>query len=124
ELETMHRMKTGALIRAAVRMGATCGAAPDEASATALDAYAAATGLAFQIVDDVLDVEGSAETLGKTAGKDAAQKKPTFVSLLGLAGARERAEALRVEAHAALAPFGGRARRLAEIADEIVLRTR
>jgi farnesyl diphosphate synthase len=124
ELETMHRMKTGALVGAAVRLGASCGDAPDERATTALDAYAAAAGLAFQIVDDVLDVSGSAATLGKTAGKDAGQNKPTFVSVLGLTGARERAERLRVEAHAALAMFGGRGRRLGEIADEIVLRNR
>jgi farnesyl diphosphate synthase len=121
-LVTMHRLKTGALIGAAVRLGAACAPAPDAGLAAALDAYATAAGLAFQVVDDVLDVEGSAATLGKTAGKDAAAGKPTFVSLLGLAGARERAEALRVEAREALAPYGARARRLAEIADWIVLR--
>ena len=123
-LETMHRMKTGAQIRCAVRLGAACGPALAAAEIAALDAYAAAAGLAFQVVDDVLDVEGTAATLGKTVGKDAASGKPTFVSLLGLVAARERAEALRVEAHAALAPFGRRARRLAEIADGIVIRTR
>ncbi len=124
ELETMHRMKTGALIRAAVRLGAACGPAAEPDVVAALDAYAAAAGLAFQIVDDVLDVEGTADTLGKTAGKDAAQGKPTFVSLLGLDAAKERAEALRGDAHAALAAFGVRGRRLAEIADGIVLRSR
>jgi farnesyl diphosphate synthase len=123
ELETMHRMKTGALIRAAVRLGAGCGRQLADAEAAALDAYAAAAGLAFQVVDDVLDVEGSAVSLGKTAGKDLEQGKPTFVSTLGLAGAKERAEALRVEARAALARFGPAARRLAELADWIVLRT-
>ncbi|MEP7182036.1 MAG: polyprenyl synthetase family protein [Betaproteobacteria bacterium] len=123
-LETMHRMKTGALIRAAVRLGADCGIGLAATDVAALDAYASAAGLAFQVVDDVLDVEGTATTLGKTAGKDAAGGKPTFVSLLGLATTRERAEALRVEARAALAPFGRRARRLAEIADGIVARTR
>jgi farnesyl diphosphate synthase len=124
ELETMHLMKTGALIRAAVRLGAACGRGLSPAQAAALDAYAHATGLAFQVVDDVLDVEGSASTLGKTAGKDALQSKPTFVSLLGAAAARTRAEQLRRDARAALAPFGGAARRLAELADWIVLRQR
>jgi len=122
ELETMHRMKTGALIRAAVRLGAACGRPLANAETVALDGYASAAGLAFQVVDDVLDVEGSAASLGKTAGKDAAQGKPTFVSLLGLRAAKARAEELRREAHAALAPFGGTARRLSELADWIVLR--
>jgi farnesyl diphosphate synthase len=123
ELESMHRMKTGALIRASVRLGAACGRPLAASEAVALDAYAAAAGLAFQVVDDVLDVEGSAASLGKTAGKDVAQGKPTFVTGLGLAAAKARAEALRVEARTALAPFGGAGRRLAELADWIVLRT-
>jgi farnesyl diphosphate synthase len=123
ELESMHRMKTGALIRASVRLGAACGRPLTGAEAAALDAYAAAAGLAFQVVDDVLDVEGSAASLGKTAGKDMAQGKPTFVTGLGLAAAKDHAEALRVQARAALAPFGGAGRRLAELADWIVLRT-
>jgi farnesyl diphosphate synthase len=123
ELESMHRMKTGALIRAAVRLGSACGRPLAEGEAAALDAYAAAAGLAFQVVDDVLDVEGSAVSLGKTAGKDVAQGKPTFVTCLGLPAARARAEALRVEARAALAPLDGAGRRLAELADWIVLRT-
>jgi farnesyl diphosphate synthase len=122
ELETMHRMKTGALIRAAVQLGAACGAPLTAIEAAAVDAFARAAGLAFQVVDDVLDVEGSAASLGKTSGKDVAQGKPTFVSGLGLPVAKARAEALRVEARAALAPFGGAARRLAELADWIVLR--
>lgn len=123
-LETMHRMKTGALIRAAVVLGAACGRSLPADQVAALEAYARAAGLAFQVVDDVLDVEGSAASLGKSAGKDAEQGKPTFVSLLGLGGARERAEALRREAHAALAPFGTAGRRLGELADWIVLRQR
>ena len=122
ELESMHRMKTGALIRASVRLGAACGRPLRGPESAALDAYAAAAGLAFQVTDDVLDVEGSAQTLGKTAGKDRAHGKPTFVSSLGLAAARERAEHLRREARAALAPFGFAGRRLAELADWIVLR--
>ena len=122
ELQTMHRMKTGALIRAAVQLGAACGRplAPEESAA--LDVYAGAAGLAFQVVDDVLDVDGSNVALGKTAGKDAAQQKPTYVSLLGLAEARRHAEVLRAQACAALAPFRGGARRLTELADWIVLR--
>ena len=123
-LETMHRMKTGALIRAAVLLGAACGHAFSAAESAALDRYASAAGLAFQVVDDVLDVEGSAATLGKTAGKDAARAKPTFVSLLGLAPAKARALALGEEARAALAPFGASARRLGELADRIVSRQR
>jgi len=123
ELETMHRLKTGALIRAAVLLGARCAAGPLSADVeAALDAYARTAGLAFQIVDDVLDVEGSAASLGKTAGKDAAQRKPTFVALLGLSAAKEHAERVRQQAHRALAPLGGNARRLSELADWIVLR--
>ena len=123
ELETMHRMKTGALIRVSVRLGAATGRPLAAGDLAALDAYAGAVGLAFQVVDDVLDVEGSTATLGKTAGKDAAQGKPTYVSLLGLAGAKARAAALAGEASAALAPFGADSRRLAEMAEGIVRRT-
>jgi farnesyl diphosphate synthase len=125
ELETMHRMKTGALIRAAVLLGANCAREPVASRVeAALDAYAGAAGLAFQVIDDVLDVEGSAASLGKTVGKDAAQHKPTFVALLGLDGAKARAETLRLEAHRALASLGGACRRLSELADWIVLRDR
>lgn len=123
-LTTMHRMKTGAMIRVAVVLGAACGRPLPSAHASALETYSAAAGLAFQVVDDVLDVEGSAATLGKSAGKDAEHGKPTFVSLLGLDGAKAKAEALRLEAHAALVPFGAAGRRLAELADWIVLRQR
>ena len=122
ELQTMHRMKTGALIRAAVELGAACGRPLEPAQSAALDVYARAAGLAFQVVDDVLDVEGTDAALGKTAGKDAAQQKPTYVSLLGLEQARRHAEALCAEACGALAPFGGASRRLVELADWIVLR--
>jgi farnesyl diphosphate synthase len=121
-LAAMHRMKTGALIRAAVHLGARCGRALASRESAALDAFARAAGLAFQVIDDLLDVEGSAATLGKTAGKDAASGKPTFATLLGVAEARRQAEALRADAHAALGPFGGGARRLAELADWIVAR--
>ena len=122
ELELMHIHKTGALIRAATVLGARCGSglAPDEFQR--LERYAKTVGLAFQVVDDVLDCDASTATLGKTAGKDAAQAKPTYVSILGLARARALAEELRAEAHAALSPFGARAARLRELADFIVLR--
>ena len=118
----MHRRKTGALLRASVLMGASCGQA-SEGEWQALSDYGDAVGLAFQVVDDILDVTQASATLGKTAGKDVAQGKPTFVTCLGIAAARARAEALRKEARAALAPFGGAGRRLAELADWIVLRT-
>jgi farnesyl diphosphate synthase len=121
ELELMHIHKTGALIRAAVTLGAACGQV-SEVERHKLDHYAKAIGLAFQVVDDVLDAEASTATLGKTAGKDSKQGKPTYVSTLGLSRARELAGELRAEAHAALAPFGERARRLAQLADFIVLR--
>jgi farnesyl diphosphate synthase len=128
-LEKMHRMKTGALLRAAVRMGALCGAeAPDSLEgdtttlAVAVERYSAAIGLAFQVVDDILDVTADSATLGKTAGKDEKAGKPTYVSLLGLAEARQLATELQAEAHAALAPFGERATRLAQLADLIVER--
>lgn len=120
ELELMHIHKTGALIRAAVLLGFSCGT--DLQARPKLDKYAKAIGLAFQVVDDVLDAEGNTATLGKTAGKDSKQGKPTYVSALGLVRARERAESLRVEAHAALAGLGAPARRLGELADFIVLR--
>ena len=123
ELERMHRLKTGALIRAAVRLGADCGQPVDADGNDALLRYASAIGLAFQVVDDVLDVEGTAQSLGKTAGKDAVQRKSTYVTLLGLAVARERTEALRLEARAAVSTFGIQARRLEELADWIVART-
>ena len=118
----MHRLKTGALISAAVRLGAACGRPLTATENEALDRYASAIGLGFQIVDDVLDVEGTAQSLGKTAGKDAAQGKSTYVSLSGLAAARERIEALRMEARAALTAFGLVARRLLEITDWIAAR--
>ncbi|MGO4303848.1 polyprenyl synthetase family protein [Cupriavidus sp. RAF12] len=121
-LEAMHRMKTGALLRASVRMGALCGNV-DSVGLAALDRYAAAVGLAFQVVDDILDVTADTATLGKTAGKDAANDKPTYVSLMGLDAARALAAQLRTDAHEALAGFGARAHRLAELADLIVLRS-
>jgi farnesyl diphosphate synthase len=123
ELERMHRLKTGALIRAAVRLGAGCGRPMSAEDGDALDRYASAIGLAFQVVDDVLDVEGTAQSLGKTAGKDAAQRKPTYVSLLGLSAARNRAQTLRAKARTSLAGFGPAARRLVEIADWLTTRS-
>lgn len=108
QLERMHALKTGALIRAAVRMGALCGeASPDELAA--LDRYATALGLAFQVRDDLLDVEGDSATLGKTAGKDAAQDKPTFPALIGVEASRARLDELAREMQDALARFGDRA---------------
>jgi farnesyl diphosphate synthase len=121
ELEFMHIHKTGALIRASVMLGASCGSI-DESQKHKLDRYAKAIGLAFQVVDDVLDYDASTATLGKTAGKDSKQGKPTYVSAMGLARARQMAEALRGEAHAALSDLGAPSRRLAEVADFIVLR--
>jgi farnesyl diphosphate synthase len=121
ELEFMHIHKTGALIRAAVTLGAACGRASED-ERRRLDHYAKTVGLAFQVVDDVLDYEASTATLGKTAGKDSRQGKPTYVSVAGLPRARELAEELRAEAHSVLAGFGERARRLAQLADFIVLR--
>jgi farnesyl diphosphate synthase len=122
ELEAMHIHKTGALIRAAVLLGAACGGALDAALRARLDQYAKTVGLAFQVVDDVLDHEASTATLGKTAGKDSRQGKPTYVSTMGIARARELAQELGHNAHQAVAPLGAGARRLRELADFIVLR--
>ena len=108
DLEQLHALKTGALIRAAVRMGALCGDADDDAL-DALDRYADALGLAFQVRDDILDVEGDSTTLGKTAGKDAAQDKATFPALLGMTASRQRLDELSRAMDAALAPFDDRA---------------
>ncbi|MBC7206084.1 MAG: polyprenyl synthetase family protein [Methyloversatilis sp.] len=121
ELEFMHIHKTGALIRCAVRLGAACGQLDVDAQAR-LDHYAGTVGLLFQVVDDVLDCEASTEALGKTAGKDAAANKPTYVSTLGLARARERARELHAEAIDSLSPFGDEARRLRELADFVLTR--
>ncbi len=121
ELELMHIHKTGALIRAAVLLGVSCGNV-SETQRQKLDKYAKAIGLAFQVTDDVLDYDSSTATLGKTAGKDSKQGKSTYVSAMGLPRAKEMAETLRAEAHAALAGIGAPARRLGELADFIVLR--
>ncbi|MDG2524470.1 polyprenyl synthetase family protein [Stenotrophomonas sp. HITSZ_GD] len=115
QLTAMHELKTGALIRASVRMGALGGGA-DEATLARLDDFAAALGLAFQVRDDILDVEADSAQLGKTAGKDAAQNKSTFPALLGLDGARAQLAALSERMHAALAGEGDAAAPLAALA--------
>jgi farnesyl diphosphate synthase len=121
-LRDMHRRKTGALLQASVLMGAACGAT-DARAWQALADYGAAIGLAFQVVDDILDVTQASETLGKTAGKDEHHNKPTYVSLMGLDAARRHALELRDQAHAALAASGlSGAARLALLADKVVER--
>ncbi len=122
QLEQMHQLKTGALLRCAVLLGALCGKQLTDAETAALDAYAGAIGLAFQVVDDILDATADSATLGKTAGKDAAANKPTYVSILGLEQSRILIEKLRLAAHAALVPFGDAAVRLRDLSDLIVQR--
>jgi geranylgeranyl diphosphate synthase type II len=121
-LESIHRAKTGALLRASVRMGAIYAGA-EERQLEALSEFGEHIGLAFQIVDDVLDVEQSSEKLGKTAGKDAQQKKITFPAVYGIERSREMAEQERLAAHVALRRFDDRAERLRELADRVVHRT-
>ena len=121
-LERMHALKTGALIGAAVRMGALAGGA-DAATLAQLDHYAGALGLAFQIRDDLLDIEASSEQLGKTAGKDAAQAKSTYPALLGIQGARARLDQLAATMREALAPLGARAGHLAALGELAVKRS-
>ena len=119
-LRDMHRRKTGALLQASVLMGAACGA-PDARAWTSLVDYGAAVGLAFQVVDDILDVTQASVTLGKTAGKDRDSNKPTYVTVLGLDAARERSQVLRRQAHQALAQSGlQHADALAQLADRVV----
>jgi geranylgeranyl diphosphate synthase type II len=120
-LESIHRAKTGALLRASVRIGAIYAGA-DHSQLDALSRYGEHMGLAFQIVDDVLDVEQPSEALGKTAGKDAQQHKITFPAVYGIERSREMAEEERVQAHLALRDFDDRADRLRQIADYIVRR--
>src|SRR5450830_426964 len=122
ELEQMHRLKTGALLRASVLLGAGAGQLLSPTQSTALHAYADAIGLAFQVVDDILDATADSATLGKTAGKDAADNKPTYVSLLGLTASKELATQLCNDAHQALVPFGTQAHYLHDLADLIVQR--
>lgn len=121
ELEVMHIHKTGALIRAAVLLGGLAGDL-DDAALKQLDHYAKCIGLLFQVVDDVLDATADTATLGKTAGKDAINNKPTYVSLLGLAESRNLAEELATQAETALSAFGDAAGRLRELARYIVSR--
>lgn len=123
ELELMHALKTGALIRAATMLGALCGEPMSETLHESLDRFAKRAGLLFQVVDDILDCTASTATLGKTAGKDEAADKPTYVSLLGLEDSRAYAEELHSDALDALKPFGARARRLTQLADFICHRT-
>lgn len=122
ELEFMHIHKTGALIRAAVMLGACCGNNLNEGQLMSLDHFAKCIGLAFQVVDDVLDAEATTATLGKTAGKDAENNKPTYVSILGGSRARELAEELRREAYQSLEVFGATAGRLRQVTDFIIHR--
>ncbi len=121
ELKAMHAMKTGALIRASVALGGIAAGAT-EAQLAALDTFADHIGLAFQVVDDILDVEGTTQSLGKTGGKDAEADKATYVKLLGLDGARAEAERLLDAALVALDGFGGSADMLRELARYIVSR--
>ena len=120
-LRTIHTAKTGAMLRASLRMGVVF-AGGTKAQYNALSAYGEHIGLAFQIVDDILDVEQSSAALGKTAGKDAAQHKITFPAVYGLETSHRMAEEQCAHAHRVLAPFGDRARRLNELADHIVHR--
>lgn len=122
ELEFMHIHKTGAIIRAAALLGARCGNDLDEKQLAQVDHFAKCVGLAFQVVDDVLDAEAPTATLGKTAGKDAQQGKPTYVSAMGVTRSKEFAEELRQDALKALECFDERGLRLRQLADFIVLR--
>jgi len=119
ELETMHQLKTGALIQAAVLLGVH----GSNEHIAAVSIYAKNIGLAFQVIDDILDVEADTHTLGKTAGKDANSNKPTYVTILGLANAKKHARQLYETAIDALAPFGDNAQRLRELASFITQRS-
>lgn len=120
ELETMHQMKTGALIQASILLGAISASQSD---LVAIKQFASSIGLAFQVVDDILDVEADSLTLGKTAGKDADSNKPTYVTILGLDAAKQHAQALYEQAINALAPFDDGAQRLRELAGYITQRS-
>ncbi|MEK9826591.1 MAG: polyprenyl synthetase family protein, partial [Methylotenera sp.] len=119
-LETMHQLKTGALIQAAAMMGAAGG---NITQINAVQTYAENIGLAFQVVDDILDTEADTATLGKTAGKDADHNKPTYVSILGLQAAKDFADSLFKQALQALEPFDDKALRLRELAGFITQRS-
>ena len=122
ELEFMHILKTGALIRASVLLGAYCGKSLGDQAMEQLDRYGKRVGLAFQVVDDILDCESNTEQLGKTAGKDRDANKPTYVSLMGLTAAKQFAAELLRDALDALAGFGEDAARLRQLAAFIVQR--
>ena len=126
QLRQMHRLKTGALLLCSVQMGAACGTAVSESAQSALQQFGEAMGLAFQVVDDILDVTADSATLGKTAGKDAAADKPTYVALMGLEGAQRLADQLVAQATQALQDTGLPADRLAALralCDMVVQRT-
>jgi farnesyl diphosphate synthase len=123
ELEFMHMHKTGALIRAATLLGAQCATTDDPPKMQALDHYAKCIGLAFQVVDDILDAEADTATLGKTAGKDAEQNKPTYVTILGIERAKDLARELHADALSTIAPFGAAGDRLIQLADFITGRS-
>jgi farnesyl diphosphate synthase len=132
QLEQMHQLKTGALLRASVLLGALCGQSGGQelgkTERTALQNYSDAIGLAFQVVDDILDVTSDSASLGKTAGKDAANNKPTYVSILGLEASQTLAENLRIKAHNALDAYTtaqphSNTQRLSQLADFIVQRS-
>jgi len=122
ELERMHVHKTGALIRASVRLGALAAGCRDAALLAALDRYGHCVGLAFQIRDDIIDVEGDSATLGKTAGKDAANAKPTYPAILGMPASRAKLAELTQAAITALQPFGARMSELVTLAHYIAER--
>lgn len=124
KLQDMHARKTGALIEASVLLGALAGGDSAQSYIKALRRYGQAVGLAFQIVDDILDVEGDTQTLGKTAQADAARNKPTYPAVLGMEAARRRARELLEEALESLAPFGDNAQMLVAMASFIIERRR
>jgi len=123
DLERMHVHKTGALIRASVRLGALAAGVSDAATLDALERYGHAIGLAFQIRDDLLDIEAGTEQLGKTAGKDVAASKPTYPAILGVEASRDELSRLTRDALAAVESFGARARPLSDLARFVADRT-